>query len=37
VYCRFGKEVEEEMVDFIGGQGCMRKVIEEAMDRVEQR
>jgi superfamily II DNA helicase RecQ len=37
VYRGFGKEVEEEMVDFIGGQGCMRKVIEEAMDGVEQR
>jgi hypothetical protein len=37
VYCRFSKEVEEEIVDFIRGQGCMQKVIEEAIDRVEQR
>jgi superfamily II DNA helicase RecQ len=37
VYRGFGKDVEEEMVDFIGGQGCMRKVIDEAMDGAEQR
>jgi hypothetical protein len=37
VYRRFGKEVEEEIVDFIRGQGCMQKVIEEAIDRVEQQ
>jgi superfamily II DNA helicase RecQ len=37
VYRGFGKEVEEEMVDFIGGQGCMRKVLDEAMDGAEQR
>jgi superfamily II DNA helicase RecQ len=37
VYRGFGKDVEEEMVDFIGGQGCMRKVIDKAMDGAEQR
>jgi hypothetical protein len=37
VYRRFRKDVEEEIVDFIGGQGCMWKVIDEAMDRAEQR
>jgi hypothetical protein len=35
VYCRFRKDVEEEIVDFIRGQECMRKVIDEAIDRAE--
>ena len=37
VYRGFGKDVEEEMVEFIGGVGCMRKVIDKAMDGAEQR
>jgi hypothetical protein len=37
VYCRFRKDIEEEIVDFIRGQGCMQKVIDEAIDRAEQR
>jgi hypothetical protein len=37
VYRRFRKDVEEEIVDFIRGQGCIRKVIDEAIDRAEQR
>jgi hypothetical protein len=37
VYRRFGKKVEEEIMDLIRGQGCMRKVIDEAIDRAEQR
>jgi superfamily II DNA helicase RecQ len=37
VYCRFSKEVEEEIIDLIRGQGCMRKVIDEAIDGAEQQ
>jgi superfamily II DNA helicase RecQ len=37
VYCGFSKEVEEEMIDLIGGQRCMQKVIDEAIDGAEQR
>jgi superfamily II DNA helicase RecQ len=37
VYRRFGKDVEEEIVDFIRGQEYMRKVIDKAMDEAEQR
>jgi superfamily II DNA helicase RecQ len=37
VYERFGKDVEEEMQDLIAGEGCMRRVIDEAMDGAEQR
>jgi hypothetical protein len=37
VYCGFSKEVEEEIIDLIRGQGCMQKVIDEAIDRAEQR
>jgi hypothetical protein len=37
VYCRFRKDVEEEIVAFVRGQGCMRKVIDKAIDRAEQR
>jgi superfamily II DNA helicase RecQ len=29
-YSRFGKDVEEEMQELIGGQGCMRRVIDQA-------
>jgi hypothetical protein len=37
VYCAFSKDVEDKIVDFIRGQGCMQKVIDEAIDRTEQR
>jgi hypothetical protein len=37
VYCGFSKEVEEEIIDLIRGQGCMQKVIDEAIDKAEQR
>jgi hypothetical protein len=37
VYCGFGKDIEEEIVAFVGGQGCMQKVIDEAIDRAEQQ
>ena len=37
MYRRFRKDVEKEIVDFIRGQGYMRKVIDEAIDGVEQR
>jgi hypothetical protein len=37
VYRRFRKDVEEEIVDFIRGQGCIQKVIDKAIDRAEQR
>jgi hypothetical protein len=37
VYYRFRKDVEEEIVDFIRGQRCMQKVIDEAIDRAEQQ
>ena len=36
-YIPFGKDVEEEVQELIGGQGCMRRVIDEAMDGAEQR
>jgi hypothetical protein len=37
VYCRFSKEVEEEIIDLIRGQGCIQKVIDKAIDRAEQQ
>jgi Lhr-like helicase len=37
VYRRFRKDIEEEIVDFIRGQGYIQKVIDEAIDRAEQR
>jgi hypothetical protein len=37
VYYRFRKNVEEEIVDFIRGQRCIRKVIDEVIDRAEQQ
>jgi hypothetical protein len=37
VWERVGKDVEEEMLDLIGGEGCMRRVIDQAMDGAEQR
>jgi hypothetical protein len=37
VYYGFRKDVEEEIVAFVRGQGCMRKVIDEAMDGAEQQ
>jgi superfamily II DNA helicase RecQ len=37
VYVPFGKDVEEEVQEFIGGQVCMRRVMDEAMDGTEQR
>jgi superfamily II DNA helicase RecQ len=36
-YIPFGKDVEEEVQELIGGRGCMRRVIDEAMDGAEQR
>jgi superfamily II DNA helicase RecQ len=33
----FAEDVEEEMREWIGGQGCMRRVIEEAMDGTNDR
>jgi hypothetical protein len=36
VYYRFRKDVEEEIVDFIREQEYMQKVIDKAIDRVEQ-
>jgi hypothetical protein len=35
VYCRFGKDIEEEIVDFIRGQECMQKVIDKVIDEAE--
>jgi hypothetical protein len=37
VYSLFGKDVEEEVQELIRGQGCMRRVIDNAMDRSKQR
>jgi superfamily II DNA helicase RecQ len=37
VFVKFGKDVEQEIQDLIGGKGCMRRVIDEAMDGSEQR
>jgi superfamily II DNA helicase RecQ len=37
VYSLFSKDVEEEVQELIGGQGCMRRVINDAIDRSEQR
>jgi superfamily II DNA helicase RecQ len=37
VYRGFSKEVEEEIMDLIRGQGCMQKVIDKAIDRAEQQ
>jgi superfamily II DNA helicase RecQ len=37
VYSPFGKDVEEEVQELIGGQGCMRRVINDAMDGTEQQ
>lgn len=34
---RFPKDVEAEMVELIGGEGCMREVLDKAMDGREDR
>jgi hypothetical protein len=36
VYCRFSKEVEKKIIDLIGEQRCIQKVIDKAIDRAEQ-
>jgi superfamily II DNA helicase RecQ len=33
----FAADVEEEMQEFIGGEGCMRRVMDEAMDGTNER
>jgi hypothetical protein len=37
VYSLFSKDVEEEVQELIRGQGCMWRVINNAMDRTEQQ
>jgi superfamily II DNA helicase RecQ len=36
VFGKFGEDVEKEMQGLIGGEGCMRAVLDEAMDGVER-
>jgi hypothetical protein len=33
----FAEDVEEEMREFTGGDGCMRRVMDEAMDGTNER
>ena len=37
MFSKMSKEVEEEMEGLIVGQGCMRKVIDDAMDGAKER
>jgi hypothetical protein len=37
VYSPFSKDIEEEVQELIRGQGCMRRVIDNTMDRSKQQ